>query len=197
MTSKLRRGRKAAKKGAKAWVVLQLVERMATPTRRRAPKVKVLAASAAGAAGLYFFDPQQGARRRNVARDKALKYVRRGKREAAQRIDYAAGQAVGAAHEARQQAGGEQPKPELTDQALARKVETELFRDPDVPKGQINVDAVGRTVTLRGQADSQERIDTLVRQANEVSEVETVENLLHLPDQPASTRADTPEAQRA
>lgn len=202
MASKLRTGRKAAKKGAKAWMALQVVERVATPTRARAPKTKVLVASAAtgavGAAGVYFLDPQQGARRRNLVRDKGFKYLRRGKQEAAQKVDYAAGQAAGAAHEARQKAsGGPEAKPELTDQELARKVETEIFRDADVPKGDINVDAVGRTVTLRGQADSQARIDTLVRQANAIPEVEVVENLLHLPGEPAPTRADTPEAQRA
>ena len=35
--------------------------------------------------------------------------------------------------------------------SAARKVETERFRDPDVPKGDINVNAVDGVVDLRGQ----------------------------------------------
>ncbi|HEV2074852.1 MAG TPA: BON domain-containing protein [Thermoleophilaceae bacterium] len=199
---KLSLGRKAATKGAKARAGLKLAERVVTTPRRPAlPKTKLMAAGAvagtAGAVGIYLFDPEQGNRRRSVARDRAMKLLRRGGREAAQKADYAAGQAKGAVHEARQEALGEKPKPELTDQALARKVESVIFRDADVPKGKIDVDAVGATVSLRGEADTQERIDELVREANEIPEVHHVENLLHLPDQPAPTRTDTPESQRA
>ena len=89
----------------------------------------------------------------------------------------------------------EQPKP-LNDVAITRKVETELFRDPDVPKGQIDVNTAGGVVWLRGEAKTPEMINDLERRAREIPEVEGVENLLHLPKTPAPSRADTPRRQQ-
>lgn len=183
-------GRKTASTGAKLWAATQLIQRAATDTGTRTSKKTVAlvgaAATTAGGAAVYFFDPEQGARRRSVAIDRAGALLRRGQREAVSRADYAAGQAKGVVHEATPDA----PKPELTDQDLARKVESVIFRDADVPKGQINVDAVGRRVTLRGEA-AEDMIERLVTQTHEIPEVERVENLLHVPGSPAATRADT------
>ena len=142
----------------------------------------------AGVAAQYFLDPEQGARRRNEARDRALALVRRGGEEATRKAEYAAGQAKGAAYQAKEAVTGDKPKPEVTDQDLAHKVESIIFRDREAPKGQVNVEAVGSTVTLRGQLDSQEIIDELERETREIPEVEDVENLLHLPGTPAPTR---------
>jgi osmotically-inducible protein OsmY len=162
------------------------------------PKIRTLVfMGAASAAAQYFLDPEQGTRRRNIARDRALALLRRGKQEATRRADYLGGQAAGVAHQAREKVTPAQPKEELTDQDLARKVETVIFREADVPKGKINVDAVERTVTLRGEAETQEMIEELERKTSEIPEVERVENLLHLPGEPAPTRADTPERQKA
>ncbi len=84
-----------------------------------------------------------------------------------------------------------EPKP-LNDVAITRKVETELFRDADVPKGQIDVNTADGVVWLRGEAKTPEMINDLERRAREIPEVERVENLLHLPKTPAPSRADTP-----
>jgi osmotically-inducible protein OsmY len=46
----------------------------------------------------------------------------------------------------------ERPREQPDDAALARKVETELFRDADVPKGDINVNAEDGVVFLRGRS---------------------------------------------
>lgn len=91
--------------------------------------------------------------------------------------------------------GSTQPKP-LNDVAITRKVETELFRDPDVPKGQIDVNTAGGVVWLRGEAKTPEMINDLERRAREIPEVQRVENLLHLPKTPAPSRADTPRRQQ-
>lgn len=88
------------------------------------------------------------------------------------------------------------PKPHLTDTALARKVESELFRDSSVPKGKIDVNAVERVVYLRGEAKTPEMVNELERRAGAIPEVERVENLLHLPKTPAPTRTDSPPSQR-
>ncbi len=143
---------------------------------------RLLIVGGAGAAGWYFLDPSQGASRRSEARDRALSLLGRGSQETASH--YADGQA------------SDEPKFDLTDQALARKVESIIFRDPDVPKEAVNVDATGRTVWLRGQVPSQQVIDELERATRDIPEVTAVENLLHTPDSPAPTRADTPDSER-
>ena len=75
----------------------------------------------------------------------------------------------------------EEPKPQPDDVTLARKVETEIFREPDVPKGKINVNAENGKIVLRGEVDSAELIDDLVSKAHKVQGVEEVESLLHTP----------------
>jgi hypothetical protein len=71
------------------------------------------------------------------------------------------------------------------DARLTDKVETEIFRDADVPKGDINVNVEFGKVVLRGQVESQELIDDLVARTRGIEGVNAVENLLHLPGEPA------------
>jgi BON domain len=85
---------------------------------------------------------------------------------------------------------------DLDDITIARKVETELFRDPTVPKGHIDVNVVGGVVWLRGEVKTPTEIKRLAEQAQAIPEVKRVENLLHLPKTPAPTRSDTPARQR-
>lgn len=80
-----------------------------------------------------------------------------------------------------------EPK-DLDDVALARKVETIIFRDDTVPKGHINVNAADGVVWLRGEAKTPDMIKALEHQTAEIPEVRRVENLLHLPKTPAPTR---------
>jgi hypothetical protein len=186
-------GLKALGKGAKGYAGLRLLQRAALSPRRGGRTPMLLAGAALGATVVYFLDPREGARRRHEARDRAMARLRRGEHRAASKARYAAGQAAGAAHERR----GEQPKSGLTDQDLAHKVETIIFRDPQVPKGEMNVDAAGSVVWLRGEAPSQEMIADLEQKALAIPEVERVENLLHMPGEPGPTRADAPPDQRA
>lgn len=85
---------------------------------------------------------------------------------------------------------------DLDDVSLARKVESIIFRDDDVPKGDIDVNAADGVVWLRGEAKTPEMIKELERMTAEIPEVKQVENLLHLPKTPAPTRTDTPPTQR-
>src|SRR5215208_1416660 len=85
---------------------------------------------------------------------------------------------------------------ELDDVALARKVESVIFRSDAVPKGKIDVNAADGVVWLRGEAKTPEMIKELERQAAAIPEVKKVENLLHLPKTPAPSRTDTPPSQR-
>ena len=153
--------------------------------------------AATGAAAAWFLDPNDGARRRSVARDKALKYARRSGTEASRKAQYAAGVAKGAAY----QAGGETGRPDaaerLNDPALARKVESEIFRDVDVPKGKVAVNAENGIVYLRGEVEQQELIDRLAERAGRVEGVRGVESLLHTPGAPAPAKDESTEAARS
>jgi osmotically-inducible protein OsmY len=138
-----------------------------------------LLGAAVGAAVQYFLDPLGGARRRSVATDKAGKYAREAGEEVARKADYAAGHAKGAVVEAAKSAapGGDGTSEELNDPALARKVESEIFRDADAPKGKVNVNVENSVVFLRGKVDAK-TAEKLVAEAEKVEGVERVESLL-------------------
>jgi BON domain len=138
--------------------------------------------AAVGAALAYFFDPQSGKRRRHVARDRTLAVFRRGGRRAARAGRYAAAEAEGMKQKATHL--HEEPK-DLDDVTLARKVETEIFRPADAPKGNVDVNVVEGVVQLRGEVESPDMVNELAEKARNVHGVRDVENLLHLPGQPA------------
>jgi osmotically-inducible protein OsmY len=121
---------------------------------------KALRFAALGAALAYFFDPDNGKRRRKATVKRLTGFARR-RREGVQ-------------------------GPPQDDVTLARKVESEIFRDADVPKGAIDINAEHGKVVLRGEVDSTELIEELVGKARRVQGVEEVESLLHTPGQQAS-----------
>jgi osmotically-inducible protein OsmY len=83
----------------------------------------------------------------------------------------------------------EADKPQPDDVTLARKVETEIFRDAEVPKGQINVNAENGVVVLRGEVDQLELIHDLEQKTRNVQGVQEVENLLHTAGTPVPTKS--------
>src|SRR5215218_8920243 len=123
-----------------------------------------------GALLAYFFDPDNGRRRRALARDRIPAFFRR-MSERAERT----GKTVAA------EAEGVKQKAQHDDVTLARKVETEIFRDADVPKGQINVNAENGKIVLRGEVEQPELIQDLEKKTKKVQGVTEVENLLHTP----------------
>lgn len=140
-------------------------------------------AGAIGAALAYFFDPDNGRRRRKVLADKAGKYGRQGAQQAQGVGATARGLKAKAMHRAEQQ------KPQPDDVTLARKVESEIFRDAEVPKGQINVNAEDGVVYLRGEVQP-DMIEDLAAKAQSVQGVLGVENLLHAPGQEALAKPE-------
>jgi len=115
---------------------------------------KLLGLVGLGAALTYFFNPLEGQRRRAKV----------------------AGHIKGLLARAE-----EGPKPQPDDVTLAHMVESELFRDEQVPKGQINVNAENGKIYLRGEVGEQEMIRDLEERARSIHGVQEVENLLHLP----------------
>ncbi len=80
---------------------------------------------------------------------------------------------------------------ELNDPALARKVETEIFRPADAPKDSVNVNVEHGVVFLRGEVASREQADKLESAAQAVEGVKRVENLLHTPGEPAPSKTES------
>jgi hypothetical protein len=74
---------------------------------------------------------------------------------------------------------------DLDDTELAHKVQSIVFRDPSLPKGQVSINAENGKVFLRGQVDAPETIVRIERAVRDVEGVETVDNLLHVPGTPA------------
>lgn len=133
-------------------------------------------ATAIGAGVAYFFDPNSGAGRRSVLRDKLASKTRGGASSlagSAQDLGARAGGAVAAAT-------SETTIPE-NDQALKAKVESEVLGASEVPKDRISIDVADGIVALRGEVEDREIMQALDEKVRKVAGVRDVQNLLHLP----------------
>ena len=154
--------------------------------------------AAAGAAVAYLFDPDNGNRRRAVASDRIAAFFRQGARNTAGTAQATATRvrdhAAGAVHGARKVAEPERPAP--NDHELAHRVETEIFRSPEIPKGSVNVNAEVGIVYLRGEVKSDDQREYLIEGARKVDGVRAVEDLLHLPGEEPRTKHETEDETR-
>ena len=80
------------------------------------------------------------------------------------------------------------PRSASTIPAIARKVESEVFRDQELSKGAISVNVEYGVVYLRGEVPDREQMDALVDRTRKVDGVRGVENLTHLPNEAAPTK---------
>jgi osmotically-inducible protein OsmY len=140
---------------------------------------KLIAVAGLGAGLTYFFDRDNGARRRAQARDRFLAFFRGRGRGLGGVASSVQAEAYGLVQKAKHRT--EQPKPDPDDATLTQKVESEIFRDADVPKGQINVNAEHGKIVLRGQVERPELISELEERVRKIQGVQGVENLLHVP----------------
>ena len=134
--------------------------------------------AALGALLAYFLDPQSGRRRRHTTRDRTLALFRRSGRSAQRAGRAAAAEAHGVAQQVKHR---EEEPNEYDDATLASKVQTEIFRPAEVPKGQIDVNVQQGVVQLRGEVPRPELIEELVEKTRRIQGVRDVESLLHLP----------------
>ena len=135
-----------------------------------------LAAAVGGMAFMYYADPENGRRRRHVTRDKAVSLARHGAKRGRRLVHHVTSDAKGYVERARHAQGGAE---QLDDQKLVDKVESIVFRDRDIPKGQINVNAENGVVFLRGEVASSELVEALETRVRKVQGVRDVTNLLH------------------
>jgi osmotically-inducible protein OsmY len=117
----------------------------------------------------------------------AIAWLAKNKDTAKSYVDRYGGQVKGAAQSATPGAGREPAEERLNDPALARKVESEIFRGDELPKEKISVNAEYGVIYLRGEVPSQDVMEELTTRARGVDGVRAVENLTHLPGEPART----------
>jgi hypothetical protein len=142
------------------------------------------AGAAIGAIAAFLADPARGRARRARLADQGGAIVRRLGRQTERAIRTAGAQAQGAM--AAVAAAGEPSTGALDDVTLVDRAQTELFRDPSVPKGSINLNVERGVLVLRGEVPTAAMRDRLGRKAERVDGVWSVRNLLTVPGEEQS-----------
>ena len=118
----------------------------------------------------------------------AIAWLSKNQETAKRYVDRYAGQAKGMAGSV-PGVGREPADQRLNDPALAAKVESEVFRDQQIPKDKLSLNAEDGVVYLRGEVPDQDTMDELVARARKVDGIKGVENLTHLPSEAAPTKS--------
>lgn len=149
---------------------------------------------AAAALGTYFFDPQMGRTRRARVVDQGRALLRRGTRDIEQKTGDAGQQAYGAPPSTASTVSPDSSP--ANDETLKEKIESEVLRGDEWPKGRLNIDVVDGVVTLRGELDDVDLGQALEQEVRKVSGVIDVQNLVHLPASDAPNKEAALEASR-
>jgi osmotically-inducible protein OsmY len=147
--------------------------------------VPTVAAGITGAAIVFFVDPQSGRRRRRQTADKAAATARHAARTTARAGRAAISEGDGLRRRVVHKVAGH-PRPVASEEMLADRVRSELFRDSDVPKGAVNINVErDGVVVLRGEVVRPDQVEDLEERVRSIPGVRDVENLLHQRGTPA------------
>jgi hypothetical protein len=145
-----------------------------------------VAAGLASGGLVYLLDPERGRRRRNMLRDRVLARMRRLVRGGRGMWRGAAAETYGVSHRIVHLV------PRSTevadDETLCQRVESQLFRDRHIPKGDLNINCEHGMVILRGELDSPMEIAELEERVRRIAGVRGVQNLLHPRGTPAPNK---------
>ena len=142
----------------------------------------LLAAAGAGYVAAYLFDPEQGRGRRAEIARRAGGLGREATRAAQRGTVLATDKAAGVKARVLRGDGS------TDDLTLLDRVESEIFRDPSIPKGDINLMVIDGKAVIRGQV-TQPQIGAIEAAVRKVVGVKDVENLLHTAGTPAPNKA--------
>jgi hypothetical protein len=143
----------------------------------------VLLGALAGAALMYLLDPQEGRRRRALARDKALHYARRSGVLTARASRNLAGRARGLWHLVEKRMPWYKPAPvPEDDQFIKDRVQSELGHERDLPLHAVNFDCTDGIVRIRGTVPDADSARRLVERTAAVEGVRAAVSLMRLPD---------------
>lgn len=137
----------------------------------------LVAGATLGSLLTYLFDPERGRSRRTQLTQRSAGMVRRIRRQAQRQLTSATSQAAGLKERV---AHLEVEDRNPTEEKLKDRVQSELFRAPDIPKGDININVENGVVMLRGHVDSDAMRERLEVQARRIQGVERVENLIRV-----------------
>ncbi len=156
-----------------------------TVSRGRAIWMSVASSLASGLI-VYLMDPERGRRRRNLLRDQFMARSRRLGRGLNALWRGAAAETYGVSHRIVHLV----PKQTeiADDETLRQRVESQLFRDRHVPKGNLNITAEHGMVILRGELDSPLEIAQLEERVRRIAGVRGVQNLMHPHGTPAPNK---------
>jgi osmotically-inducible protein OsmY len=147
--------------------------------------VPTLAGGALGAAILFFTDPQSGHRRRKQTAERSAAMARRSARLATRVSHGAVAEGNALRRRALHSVAG-RPRPVASEEMLADRVRSELFRNRAVPKGSVNINVErDGVVVLRGEVQRPEQMAGIEARVRSIPGVRDVENLLHQPGTPA------------
>jgi osmotically-inducible protein OsmY len=135
---------------------------------------------------MYLLDVERGRRRRNMLRDRVRARLRRLMRSISSLWRGAAAETYGVSHRIVHLV------PKATevsdDETLRQRVESQLFRDRQIPKGDLNITCEHGMVILRGELDSAADIHTIEERVRRIAGVRGVQNLLHPRGTPAPNK---------
>jgi osmotically-inducible protein OsmY len=147
-------------------------------------------AMVAGAAAMYYFDPQLGRRRRALLRDKMASRQRNIERYAWKSARRASDRVRGVAAEAR--ASAVKPSEPIPDSQLAARVRSEMGRCVSRP-GVVDVSVSNGHVRLGGQIPAHERRE-LIATVKAINGVNGVDDQMRVYDPPVVAAEASPNA---
>ncbi|HLJ68259.1 MAG TPA: BON domain-containing protein [Chloroflexota bacterium] len=147
----------------------------------------IILSAMAGVILEYFWDPGEGRHRRAVTRDQIRATLRRAGRRLGKQARYLEGEAYGMVEETVHLHRPDNVDPD--DATLRDRIESQLFRDWAVPKGDINVNVAAGIVELRGQVDQPGEIDEIEQKVRHITGVRAIHNYLHVPGTAAPNKA--------
>ena len=136
----------------------------------------------AGAGIAYFFDPQQGKRRRHVLRDRAAKLGRRAARVTAKKSRFVLGHLQGLVARSRQVVA--RPQVATDDRTVEQRIRSDV-RDAGISGRDVELEVEQGIVTLVGAVPSRAVADNVVARVRKVPGVRDVSDLLRVAGQQA------------
>ncbi len=123
----------------------------------------------------------------------AVVWLSKNQEKAKAYADRYGGQLKGAAQNVAPGTGRAPAEERLNDPALVQKVESELFRDEHIHhvKGHIKFNAEYGVIYIRGEVPDEATREDITIRARRVDGVRAVENLTHLPGEPAPHKDET------
>ena len=159
-------------------------------TRGGPSPIAVISGAVAGAIAVYFLDPERGRARREQVVTWSGAQLRRARAQL-DKLRLRTGSNVSPFPQ-RTVSLRSGPRP-VEDHALRDRVESEVFGNPELPKGQVNIEVDAAVVTIRGQVDNAFLIATIEKAVLAVPGVSGVENLLQVSATPAPNKSQSRE----